>query len=83
MASWMPVYADGKKNAVRYFCCYFVLALSLNLLNITSREDRLFHYVLVPPAKLRNSDYILYCFQQQESQDPAVKNFYLYTYYLR
>ena len=71
----MPVYADGKKMAVRSFYCYFVLALSLNLLNITTHEGRLFHYVLVPPAKLRNSDYILYSSQQQESQDPAVKNF--------
>ena len=78
MVSWMPVYADGKKMAVRYFYCYFVLALSSNLLYITTHEGRLFHYVLAPPAKLRNCGYILYCSQQQESQDPAVKFLSIY-----
>lgn len=59
IVSWMPVYAGAKKMPVGCFSCYFALALSLDLLNITTHEGRLFHYVLEPPAKLNNTDCIL------------------------
>ena len=58
----MPVYAGGKKMPVGYFSCYVALALSLDLLNITTREGRLFHYVLVPP----NSIIVTVSYPQQQ-----------------
>lgn len=73
---WLPVYTRGKNMSVRYFQCYFALALSLDLLNITTHESRLFHYVFMyfqPNSVIVNTSCI--ATSSKSSQDPTVENF--------